>query len=52
MRREVNGKQPKRVPANEWAGTGWAEWPDADVDVDDEEFAAAIARGRELEAAA
>ena len=30
----------------------WAEWPDPDVDVDDEAFAAAIARGRELEAAA
>jgi hypothetical protein len=30
----------------------WAEWPDPDVDVDDEAFAAAIARGRDLEAAA
>ena len=30
----------------------WAEWPDPDVDIDDEAFAAAIARGRDLEAAA
>ena len=30
----------------------WAEWPEPDVDVDDEAFAAAITRGRELEAAA
>ncbi len=30
----------------------WAEWPDPDVELDDDAFAAAIARGRELEAAA
>ena len=32
----------------------WAEWPEpeVDVDVDDEVFAAAIAKGRELEEAA
>ncbi len=52
MRREINEQQAKRVPANEWTDTEWGEWPDADVDVDDEAFAAAIARGRELEAAA
>ena len=31
---------------------GWAEWPESEVDVDDEGFAAAIAKGRELEEAA
>jgi hypothetical protein len=30
----------------------WAEWPESEVDVDDEVFAAAIAKGRELEEAA
>ena len=30
----------------------WAEWPEPEVDVDDEVFAAAIAKGRELEEAA
>ncbi|MEM9203845.1 MAG: hypothetical protein AAGC53_19555 [Actinomycetota bacterium] len=27
----------------------WAEWPDSDLDIDDDEFAAAIAQGREPE---
>jgi hypothetical protein len=27
--------------------TEFAEWPDADLDIDDEAFAEAIARGRE-----
>lgn len=30
----------------------WAEWPEPELEVDDEAFAAAIARGRELEEAA
>lgn len=30
----------------------WAEWPESELDVDDEAFAAAIAKGRELEEAA
>jgi len=34
------------------AGPGWAEWPEPGDEFDDEAFAAAIARGRELEAAA
>ncbi|MEM9468456.1 MAG: hypothetical protein AAGA90_24015 [Actinomycetota bacterium] len=31
---------------------GWPEWPESDLEIDDEAFAEAIARGRELEAAA
>lgn len=30
----------------------WPEWPDAELEVDDEAFAAAIAKGRELDEAA
>ena len=30
----------------------WAEWPESELDVDDEAFAAAIAKGRELDEAA
>jgi hypothetical protein len=31
---------------------GWEDWPDSDLDIDDDAFAEAIARGRALEAAA
>ncbi|MEM8707217.1 MAG: hypothetical protein AAGE98_12220 [Actinomycetota bacterium] len=30
----------------------WVEWPESDLDIDDEAFAAAIAKGRELPQAA
>lgn len=55
MWNETKQDQAKRLSidsVSEGAVSEWAEWPDADVDVDDEAFAAAIARGRELEAAA
>ena len=29
----------------------WAEWPESELEIDDEAFAAAIARGRRAEAA-
>ena len=32
--------------------TGFEEWPDSDLDIDDDAFAEAIARGREHAAAA
>lgn len=32
------------------ADGGWAEWPDDGLEVDDEEFARAIAAGRAVEA--
>lgn len=50
MRINTKQEQADQFPTD--AGTEWAEWPDAEVEVDDDEFAAAIARGRELEAAA
>ena len=31
---------------------GWAEWPESDLEIDDEAFAAAIAQGRKLADAA
>jgi hypothetical protein len=34
-----------------WDSFGPVEWPDADLDVDDEEFARAIEEGRAAEAA-
>ena len=30
----------------------WPEWPESELEVDDEDFAAAIAKGRELDEAA
>ena len=30
----------------------WAEWPESELDIDDEAFAEAIAKGRELPLAA
>ena len=35
-----------------WDSDDWADWPESELDVDDEAFAAAIAKGRELEEAA
>ena len=32
--------------------TGWADWPESDLDIDDDAFAEAIAKGRELAEAA
>lgn len=37
---------------NAWDVGEWTEWPDAEAEIDDEEFARAIAEGRELEVAA
>ena len=36
----------------EWEDTGWAEWPEPELEIDDEAFAQAIAEGRELPKAA
>ena len=50
MRSDTKNAQEERFSVE--PPSEWSEWPDPQVDVDDEAFAAAIARGRELEAAA
>ena len=35
-----------------WSSDEWADWPEARFEIDDEAFAAAIAKGRELDEAA
>ena len=50
MRHETKEQQAERFSVD--SKSEWAEWPDPGVELDDEAFAAAIARGRELEAAA
>ena len=35
-----------------WDSDDWDEWPESELELDDEAFAAAIAKGRELEEAA
>jgi len=37
---------------NAWDIDEWTEWPEAEREIDDEEFARAIAEGRGLEVAA
>jgi len=38
--------------ASSWDIEDWTEWPEAEPEIDDEEFARAIAEGRGLEVAA
>ena len=44
--------QHRQQEDNAWDIDEWTEWPEAEPEIDDEEFARAIAEGRGLEVAA
>ena len=50
----VSDERTERNFANPgaWSSDEWADWPEARFEIDDEAFAAAIAKGRELDEAA